>query len=694
MEAADPLEYELQREVSHIMVRNYISGLHRELEMKLWEHRSSINRLNKNWEENASEIAVLRDELNSILNVVMGPESDDHNIWKVKDGGEPHVMEKATESSEVMLEIPDFSLLKHMPSEEITAFLKSEWLKLRRQHESELHEKTEELFRMKREFAKVKSSLPLRKERELEFVKSKLVQTIAKLDEMALRKWNSYFEYNENDEMCRLKDRISSLLHENECLRGHLADKREEIKHLSSQVLDAKSQIAQHSLSEAKLLNRVEKLRDELEDLRIERQLNNLLDSSIFREVFGNYQNQISDMNQEESFLKELLIEKDDQLNIIYEDRQKLKYENNQLVSIAGSTLMQHHEQVNLVNDELTMFREKVCEQELLILESKSESNSMKSCLYEALQQIHVCKEEINGLTENLSYMSIALDEAKEQNASLDAIIREMKKTPAQCTGGHMGLTGPIEFDMANLEKLSKAYTDFESRLEQTMKRNETRLTHIICQINPLVQQVAVLKKKEFWYQQILEIKCSNLQKAEAEVDILGDEVDTLLSVLGKIYIALEHYSPVLKHYPGSMDNEVRGTHMKNEETFSDEDAQSEQISKEKASATSPPLSRSNALHLSLGPSRLLARTAQTAPTQATPALLGIDFFIPSEGGLAGAKQSYLLGGESENVEKALRFCDPVIVVKLLKKNQVGLLQRWIAGPIGLASEDQPRLQG
>ena len=35
------------------------------------------------------------------------------------------------------------------------------------------------------------------------------------------------------------------------------------------------------------------------------------------------------------------------------------------------------------------------------------------------------------------------------------------------------------------------------------------------------------------------------------QVDVLGDEVDTLLSIMGKIYIALDHYSPVLKHYPG-----------------------------------------------------------------------------------------------------------------------------------------------
>jgi hypothetical protein len=507
------------------MVRNYIGSLQRESEMKLWEHRSLISRSNKNWKEHISEIIVLRDELDSILNVVTGSESgmhppshsstlekpEDHSILKMKDDSEPHVMEKAAESksSEAMLEIPDFSLLKHMQSEEITSFLKSEWLKLRRQHESELHEKTEALFRVKREFAKAKSSLPLRKERELEFVKSKLLQTIAKLDEMALMKDNSYFNCNESGEMCRLKDRIGCLLHENDCLRGQLADKTVEIKHLSSLVLDAKTQIAHHSLSEAKLLNLVKKIRDELEDLRIEKQLNSSVDWSIFREVFGNYHNQICDKNKEESFLKELLIEKDDQLNIIYEDRQKLKYENDQLVSISGSTIIQHHEQVDLVNDELTMFREKVCEQELLILESKSESNAMKSCLYEALEQIHVCKEEIHRLTENLSYMSIALEEAKEQNASLDATIREMKKTPAQCIGSHRGQTGSLESDLASLEKLSQAYSDFESRFAETMKRNESRcVSKLIFFIRFLLLPVSSLEPH------LLSEACSLLSRA------------------------------------------------------------------------------------------------------------------------------------------------------------------------------------
>lgn len=36
-----------------------------------------------------------------------------------------------------------------------------------------------------------------------------------------------------------------------------------------------------------------------------------------------------------------------------------------------------------------------------------------------------------------------------------------------------------------------------------------------------------------------------------SQVDLLGDEVDTLLGLLEKIYIALDHYSSVLQHYPG-----------------------------------------------------------------------------------------------------------------------------------------------
>jgi hypothetical protein len=35
------------------------------------------------------------------------------------------------------------------------------------------------------------------------------------------------------------------------------------------------------------------------------------------------------------------------------------------------------------------------------------------------------------------------------------------------------------------------------------------------------------------------------------QVDLLGDEVEALTDLLAKIYIALDHYSPVFQHYTG-----------------------------------------------------------------------------------------------------------------------------------------------
>ena len=76
------------------------------------------------------------------------------------------------------------------------------------------------------------------------------------------------------------------------------------------------------------------------------------------------------------------------------------------------------------------------------------------------------------------------------------------------------------------------------------LKKILCRLTSIIGQFNPLVQQVAALRKKEFWYKQIIEIKCSNLRKAEAEVSLVS-KVSSILffKLLSYIY----HSTPKLR---------------------------------------------------------------------------------------------------------------------------------------------------
>lgn len=72
--------------------------------------------------------------------------------------------------------------------------------------------------------------------------------------------------------------------------------------------------------------------------------------------------------------------------------------------------------------------------------------------------------------------------------------------------------------------------------------------TYLLCTIIGIIKSRACLNlRNPFRVLVIFFIEYTSL----FQVDLLGDEVDALLRLLEKIYIALDHYSPVLKHYPG-----------------------------------------------------------------------------------------------------------------------------------------------
>ncbi|ONH99072.1 hypothetical protein PRUPE_6G009100 [Prunus persica] len=98
---------------------------------------------------------------------------------------------------------------------------------------------------------------------------------------------------------------------------------------------------------------------------------------------------------------------------------------------------------------------------------------------------------------------------------------------------------------------LLRAITDFECRVTQDISGKCSRLKSLSSQSHSLKQKAKVLVKRTILYKQGFERKCSDLLKAEAEVDLLGQEVDTLSSLVEKIYMALDHYSPILQHYAG-----------------------------------------------------------------------------------------------------------------------------------------------
>ncbi|XP_020096320.1 WPP domain-associated protein-like [Ananas comosus] len=534
-------EHELQKEVGGVVIQNYVRGLQDEFETRLYEQRGLINSLNLYREEKVSELTSMREELDAVYKSPMKLEEfiihsnntqecfEDVSITKWRDrlllplhdenGNGTPLIEKSASAREVVLDYADLPILKHMKKEEVAIYFRTEMTKVRRQHELALQEKTEELFRVKREFLKEKRLLFFRKDKEIEFLRKVISDVVSKLDEILLKKLNAPVNSNDNDEVCRLKGKIDSLVFDNQCLRGSLADKRKEVKHLLSQVSDAARKMSIYSLSEAKLRKQIKKLKGDLEDQQIEVSIRDDLHQVFLRELIDDCRSNIEDLK-------------------IQSDVRQAEFD------------LLHHE-INKLSDEVE-------KQEIQIGDLRTESDLWKRRFDESLQQIRKYEAEVDTLNQKLNSASNALEDKKKDNCILSTIIEENEKALLSSVTREKDQEKRLKSIVMLIRELSKVCTDAENKMVEKVQRFEDRLENLSHQCNSVVEQANLLNKKGLWYKEMLEIRCSDLQKAEAEVNLLGDKVDTLSSLLEKIHIALGHYPTLSQHYPGLLDSFVR----------------------------------------------------------------------------------------------------------------------------------------
>ncbi|KAM0937276.1 putative WPP domain-associated protein [Dioscorea sansibarensis] len=612
-------ENEFHNEVNAVLVQDYIKDIHDKFETKLWEQSRVINNLNKKWQEKPGELVLMREELDGISRSLLSSESGslfsqnsldvfeewnngkrkDHIHWKVlgnhhyanseENGSMP--TERTEEYEKTMSEVADSPQIKGMTKEEVIVYYKTEMIKMRRQHDSALQEKTEELFSLKREFLKERGSLHLRKDKEFELLRKKIPDIILKLDGVLQVEEKSPLVHY--DQLHGLKERIDALYFENQRLRGLLGDKRKEVSCLSSQVSETASQMTLHSSTEACLLKQVKKLkcdirdmkfetsiRDELykvilrdfitqhehnqEDIEIEAKIAQEIDSIIFRGLTDDSMSVMKAIvlrHQTENIsLQQVTSQKEKAICFLTDENEKLKQvvasltalmeEKKRIEEETGSTLNQQKAKFDAVSQELCMLKHKVSKQEALISEKTMELDSAKNRLNEALQQKDHYEMDMSNLNQKVKNTLDALGEAQNQNNVLNSIIQEKQKSLSSSEVQAKQMDSVI----VSLKQLSEQVVDVENKTEEKIEQNKSRLKLLTHQCNSIMRQYGTLKKKELWYKKMLDTRYSNLQKAEAEVDLLGDEVDALLSLLGKIYIALDHYSPVLQHYPGVME--------------------------------------------------------------------------------------------------------------------------------------------
>ncbi|KAG5620450.1 hypothetical protein H5410_005668 [Solanum commersonii] len=278
------------------------------------------------------------------------------------------------------------------------------------------------------------------------------------------------------------------------------------------------------------------------------------------KELYHNYLNE----NENRIFLEMKAIQKEYELTLEVEEKEKLKQmiyrlersvgEKEKLTSDASTALAKEKEQFELVTQELNAVREHVSRQQRLVYESNMELEVIKGQLEDALEQIEAMKEAIHQLNQKLVEKEEELKEADDKAKMVLAVSEERQCILALNETKEIELSKHMDAVICRVHELSKLLADFECRASASLEANHARWKHSSCQLNSLVKKTNSLRRTVLLYRQRLEKRCSDLQMAEAEVDLLGDEVDTLLRLLEKIYIALDHYLPVLQHYPGIIE--------------------------------------------------------------------------------------------------------------------------------------------
>ncbi|XP_073136341.1 WPP domain-associated protein [Henckelia pumila] len=307
--------------------------------------------------------------------------------------------------------------------------------------------------------------------------------------------------------------------------------------------------------------------RCEIDDSDIEPLILQELSGMVFKDAIKDAMERLKDLYQELSSEKEIrnslqikVLQMESELKLEVEEKEKLKdrilnldkeIEHKKKSATDLSILLStEKEQYEMASQEIRKLKEHIDQQQILV----SAGNSAKVQLMEAMQEIDLDKAEIQNLTQMLDQTKKYLTEAIEKRNTALALAQERHDTLILREASGDKQNKVIEAATVVVNGMSKKLDDFECRILGMIKKNSLRLEDASSQLKSLIDIANEFRKSGLKYRYNLERRCADLQKAEAEVDLLGDEVDTLLRLLEKIYIALDHYSPILKHYPGIIE--------------------------------------------------------------------------------------------------------------------------------------------
>ncbi|CAL5410251.1 unnamed protein product [Camellia sinensis] len=562
-------EQEFQREVETMVIRSSIRSIHEEFEDKLWDQSAHLcGSQSVNWLERINEVSNLRKELDVILKSLSDAETGqlishgshdmDHFLCKALSN---HVSPSTLisdgngtleESKNGMLENWDAAQLKHMSKDEMVNYFNSMITKMRRNHESKVQELTEVYLGLKREYLKIKekgSSLPLRKDKDLDMLREKIPEVILKLDDILVENEKIATLSNNVESLGNLNDRLNGLLSENRQLRESLADKRKELKCLSSQVSDTSDQMSHHALAEANLLKSMSNLKSDAEDAEIEALVSEEVYKCVLREVTAQINRDTEELALQSIAMQEVY-------EIIYREasqdaeatskceigdsdieflimqglcgvifKEAIKDAQSQINDLNRKYLQETLElsaaldegrvRFELASQRSNNLKDQASLLQTLVYERSKELDLTKGELEEVLEQIDVGKAEMNKLNQKLELKTNELREADEQRIWLMAVVQEMQNAILLLGAKENEQSKQMQAVIVLVHGLSKAFSDFERRAAEGIKKNNLRLEESSSQLSSLTQKSNKLKRTEVLYKK----KCADLQLVESEMN-------------------------------------------------------------------------------------------------------------------------------------------------------------------------------
>lgn len=479
-------EHELQLEITGIIIGECIRGLQDELERKLHEQSSIVNSLSKNWQETMAQCASIREDLIAISDILLPSEEEPHmplcrheslgnwsDRWKFSffrkithqdhslsssEQNKNSATQKSISPSEVISEKSDFRHLKGKPRQEILNYFRSEISKLRRLHELDLQEKTEELFKFKRE----KWSLALKYDVEFEPLRKKFPEVISRFDQIMSNGMAAPTICSTSDaldERSRLNSTIDLLYRDNQHLRCLLEEKTKNVQELSCQISDAKRKMSLQYSLEKQLLRQVSNIKEEYEDLYVESTIRDEIYQTVTKNLVDSHRNILEGTTQnfhaKLSSLEAALAEKDKALSLSNEENQKLK----EKLSILEK---EHFIQNNQQDLEL----DKQESEEMVLRDIEMETHVAPQRPYEISDQ-DMQYEELIKLNQTLEIASTTLKEVETKKLDYSDILgkREQEKQ--------------LDGIMVSIMDLSKEFVEIEHKMSEDIKGNDKKYVHL-----------------------------------------------------------------------------------------------------------------------------------------------------------------------------------------------------------------------